>query len=365
MRAEIAGRVDFSAVRYAQCWEDADVLLEGLDIRPGHACLSIASAGDNVMAMLARGPDRVIALDLSPAQIACLELRVAAYRALDHGGLLELIGSRPSHRREALYRRCRSLLSADARRFWDARPGEVAGGIGGAGKFERYLALFRRRVLPLIHTPERVHQILRAADRSERERFYDRQWNSRRWRLVFRLFFSHFLLGRLGRDPSFFDHVERGVADHLLGRVRYATTALEPAENPYLHWILTGRHGAALPYALRAENFAAIRNNLDRLEWRHQSLEGFLDEAAEGSIDRYNLSDIFEYMSPESYHRVLASLVRCGRDKSRLAYWNLLAARRRPPTLAAPLQPREDHPRTLQARDKAFFYSAFVLEEKL
>ena len=39
MRAEIAGRVDFSGIRYAQCWEDADVLLEGLDIRPHHVCL--------------------------------------------------------------------------------------------------------------------------------------------------------------------------------------------------------------------------------------------------------------------------------------------------------------------------------------
>ena len=65
MRAEIAGRVDFSGIRYAQCWEDADVLLEGLDIRPHHVCLSIASAGDNVMAMVSRGPERVIALDLS------------------------------------------------------------------------------------------------------------------------------------------------------------------------------------------------------------------------------------------------------------------------------------------------------------
>lgn len=59
--------------------------------------------------------------------------------------------------------------------------------------------------------------------------------------------------------------LQRDVADHLLGRVRYAATALHPAGNPYLHWILTGRHGAALPYALRAENFAAIQANLDPL----------------------------------------------------------------------------------------------------
>ena len=107
----IAARADFSAIRYAQCWEDADVLLEALDVRPGDVCLSIASAGDNALALLTRSPARVLALDLSPAQLACVELRVAAYRALEHPELLELIGSTPSRRRCMLYRRCRALTT--------------------------------------------------------------------------------------------------------------------------------------------------------------------------------------------------------------------------------------------------------------
>ncbi|MCP4042805.1 MAG: DUF3419 family protein, partial [Gammaproteobacteria bacterium] len=84
MSSEIESRADFSRIRYAQCWEDADILIQGLDIQPGDTCLSIASAGDNALAMLARNPQRVIALDLNPAQTACLELRVAAYRELQH-----------------------------------------------------------------------------------------------------------------------------------------------------------------------------------------------------------------------------------------------------------------------------------------
>ncbi len=99
MRSEVDGKADFSIVRYAQCWEDADILLAALDVQPNHTCLSIASAGDNTLALLSKGPARVVALDLSPAQLACLELRVAAYRVLDHGQLLELLGARPSTRR--------------------------------------------------------------------------------------------------------------------------------------------------------------------------------------------------------------------------------------------------------------------------
>src|SRR5512142_1052517 len=101
-------KADFSIIRYAQCWEDADVLLEALDIQPGDVCLSIASAGDNTLAMLAKSPGAVLAIDLNPAQLACLELRVAAFRELAHGEMLELWGSAPSTRRESLYHRCRS-----------------------------------------------------------------------------------------------------------------------------------------------------------------------------------------------------------------------------------------------------------------
>src|SRR5512136_3243505 len=111
MTTEPGGRRDGHRLRYAQCWEDADVLLEALDIRPGDVCLSIASGGDNTLAILSRGPERVIAVDRNPAQIACLELKVAAYRLLEYEEVRELLGSLPSWRREWLYRRVRSSLS--------------------------------------------------------------------------------------------------------------------------------------------------------------------------------------------------------------------------------------------------------------
>ncbi len=107
---EAETRADFSAIRYAQCWEDADVLVGALAPRPGDVCLSIASAGDNALALLACGAAKVIAVDMNPAQLACLELRVAAYRELEHGGLLELIGSRPSSRRAGLYSRAKGVI---------------------------------------------------------------------------------------------------------------------------------------------------------------------------------------------------------------------------------------------------------------
>lgn len=365
VNSEVAREADFSAIRYGQCWEDADILLEALEVRPGDTCLSIASAGDNTLALLTRAPERVIALDLSAVQLACLELRVAAYRALTHAELLELIGSTPSARRDELYRRCRGQLSPDVRRFWDARPDAIRAGIGGAGKFERYFALFRERVLPLVHSRAHVARLLQGGTREEREAFYGREWDTWRWRAMFRIFFSRPVMGRVGRDPSYFQYVQGNVADRILARTRYALTALDPAANPYVQWILTGRHTTALPYALRPEHFAPIRDRLDRLEWHRQSLEDYLSTAGRHTIDRFNLSDVFEYMAPEGYHRVLEQLADAGRSGARLAYWNMLVPRRRPESLADRLRPLPELAERLHHADKAFFYSAFVVEEVL
>ena len=362
-RSEAAARADFSAVRYAQVWEDADVLLEGLDVQPGDVCVSIASAGDNALALLTRDPARVIALDLSPAQLACLELRVAAYRQLSHPELLELVGSRRSERRPALYARCREALSPPVCAFWDSQPAEIAAGIGSAGKFERYFALFRGRILPLVHSRQRVRALLTPRDRAGRAAFYDAVWDTWRWRLMFKLFFSRTVMGRLGRDPEFFRYVDTDVATRILTRTKHALTVLDPSDNPYMHWILTGTHGTALPAALRAEHFETIRRNLDRLEWRCESLEAFLAGAEPGSIDRYNLSDAFEYMSLDNYHGLLDSMVRAARRGARLAYWNMLAPRRRPDDMASRLRPLTELAARLHEQDRAFFYSAFIVEE--
>jgi S-adenosylmethionine-diacylglycerol 3-amino-3-carboxypropyl transferase len=368
---EAATRADFSRIRYAQVWEDADVLLAALEVKPTDTVVSISSAGDNALALLGAGAERVVALDLNPAQLACLELRVAAYRELTHAELLVLMGSRAgtAAERHALYERCRGRLSPEVCVFWDKQPQSVAGGIGAAGKFEDYFRLFRTRVLPLVHGRKTIAALLRGGTPTERERFYEKRWNTWRWRWLFRVFFSRFMMGRLGRDPAFFKYVEGSVADRILERTRHALVALDPARNPYLHWILTGKHGEALPWALRAENFEVIRARLDRLEWHELTLEAFLErERAAGVAKRvlkFNLSDIFEYMSAENTAGLLASLAEASAPGGRLVYWNMLAPRSRPESLAHRLLTRDDLARPLFAQDKAFFYSALVVEEVL
>ena len=363
MGSEAAEHADFSAIRYAQCWEDADILLPALDVQPGETVVSIASAGDNTLSILTQDPGRVVALDLSAAQLACLELRVAAYRTLDHTELLELIGSRPSQRRPGLYAKLRPALGDGARRLWDAMPREIEAGVGSAGKFEHYFTLFRRFVLPLVHSRKTIDRLLEGGTREERIAFWDTTWDTWRWRALFRVFFSRTVMGRLGRDPEFFRYVDVPVSERLMARGRYAGTELDPADNPYAQWIFTGTHRTALPHALRPENFDVIRENLDRLEWHLQPLEDFLAEAGSEAVDAFNLSDVFEYMSEQNAERVLSQIAESGKPGARLAYWNMLAPRSRSDALADRIASMPELSAELFAQDKAYFYSAFVVEE--
>jgi S-adenosylmethionine-diacylglycerol 3-amino-3-carboxypropyl transferase len=225
------------------------------------------------------------------------------------------------------------------------------------------LALFRQKVLPLIHNCDTVNFLIKDKTEAQRQDFYSQQWNSWRWRLLFRIFFSQFILGRLGRDPSFFDYVQDDVAEHLLQRTRYVITTLSPAENPYFQWIATEQHLTALPYALRPENFEKIRSHLDRLEWHCTALENYLQNVSGDTFNCYNLSNIFEYVSSDNYHYLLKQLVRVGKNGARLAYWNLLVKRNRPEDMKNLLHSLGDTAKRLYQEDKAFFYSAFVVEE--
>ena len=363
-------------VRYGQCWEDADVLSRALAVGPGARVLSIASAGDNTLALLADDPAAVVAVDLNPAQLACLALRVAAFRTLAHGETLELVGARDSRRRPALYARCRPALDAETRAFWDARPAAVAGGVGNAGTFERFLRLFRRAVLPLAHRRATVRQLLAGAVLGEggavlgrgeaaaaRRRWYDARWDSARWRWLFRAATSRAVLGR-ARHPAAFSQVEGGVAGRLLARVRESVTATDPAENPYLQAVLTGAPGAALPRYLRPEHYDAVRGRLDRLSWRLGTLDRVL-ASSDGAFTHYNLSDVFEYLPPPQADALFARVADAAAPGARLAYWNVLADRQPGAALRGRLARLDALADGLHAVDRVPFYSAFHVDEVL
>jgi S-adenosylmethionine-diacylglycerol 3-amino-3-carboxypropyl transferase len=363
MADRIEKRARFDLIRYANVWEDAEVLCAALQPAPGKRILSIASGGDNSFSLLAGGAE-VVAVDLSAAQLAMVELKRAVARRLDHGEALAFLGARQADDRLRVFDRLATDLSERARSFWHNRPEALAHGVIHHGKFESYFRLFRTRILPLVHSRRTIGRLLADKDAAARHDFYDRTWDTWRWRLLFQVFFSRFVMGRLGRDPEFFRYVEGSVAERILGRTRYALTVLPVQANPYIDYILTGNFTHTLPHWLRPEVFARVRENLDRLSLLEGSADQIAPAVAErGGFDGFNLSDIFEYMDEATSEAVYSRLLETARPDARFAYWNMLAPRRLAPAFPGRVRSLDNEAGELFARDLAFFYSAFVIDE--
>lgn len=357
---------------YGQCWEDADLLVEALGPVAGRLVLSIGSGGDNSLALLAEGPARLLVVDRNPAQLALLQLKLAAITALEHGSLLEFLGAWPCRsasagavaaHRLALYRRCRPLLPPAEAVFWDQRPALVAGGLLRAGRFERYLELVRRGLLPLLGGAGRWQPLFDGLTSEQRACWYDRHWDSRRWRWLMHLCFSRWALGHLGTAPAQVRYGSGSQPAQLLQRLRQVLVELDPGDNPHLHWLVHGHYGAVLPRALRPGSQQAIRRHRERLELRCGDLVDLLAPEPEGAgaIERFNLSNVFEYLSPEATTALLGRLHRHAAAGARLVAWNRVADRDGRLAPAGTWRAEDQRAAALHRQDRVFFYRRLVL----
>ena len=358
----IQDRAAFDMVRYANCWEDADILLEALAVKKGDRCLSIASAGDNSLALLASEPDVVVACDVNAAQLACVEIRQVAFAELCYADLLAFLGFRDCEDRLAIYRALRSSLCPSTKLFFDRNQEHIASGLIHNGKFERYVRFFRSWILPLVHSRNTVDELLRDKDEAARRAFFRERWDTRRWRLVCRIFCSRPVLGRAGRDPEFMRFVEGHVAERIVRRAAEGLTNLPTHDNPFLDYICTGTFSHALPFYVREENYPKIRRNLSRLKLFHGAISDVFKVEKTG-FDKFNLSDIFEYMSHELFLHTARVLLEHARPSARLAYWNMLVPRGVAPHWPQRVRQLQELSESCFRRDKAFFYQAFHVDE--
>lgn len=350
-------QVRFDFIRYANCWEDAALLVQELKLAPGARILSIASAGDNSFSLLTTGAKEVVAVDLNPVQLYLIELKKAAIQNLDREAYLQFIGFRPSKQRKEVLNTLKTSLTSEANQYWEKHEALVLEGLVHSGKFERYFQLFVRRVLPLIHSQKKVRALLADKSKAEQQQFYDRKWNTWRWKALFRIFFSRWVMGRLGRDPAFLKEVEVSVGKTIYQQAERQLTAQHAHHNWMLHYALTGEFGQHLPHYVLPENYSTVKANLANLKLVQGGIETAIQLGEK--FDAFNLSNIFEYLPESITEQMGEQLFNAANPGARFAYWNLMVPR----SLAALLPEKlkagtaENHP-----HDRGFFYRQFHLD---
>ena len=356
----------FADILYANCWEDPRLDRQALAIGPEDIVLSITSGGCNSLTFLLDNPRKVISLDANPCQNHLLELKMAAIHELSHEGLLEFCGVRPSASRPRTYASLRPRLSPAAARYWDGQAGKIARGLIHAGRYERYMRLLRRTVAAPLGRRGLIERFFACDDPADRERLFREQWNGWSWKLLTGLMLSR-RLNVLLFDKAFFAFLDEDFSfgRHFASKAEQALVRLPIRENSFLSYILRGRfvEEDGLPLYLRAENQDLIRDRLDRIEVVTAGCADLFAGLPDGSISKFNFSNIFEWMSPAAFEALLRQTVRVARDGALLTYRNLLVRREHPAVLEPVLRSRTETARALKERDLSFIYENYVVEE--
>jgi len=302
----------YEEVFSAQSWEDPDVEREAFAVRPNDCVLSMASGGCNTLALLVDNPREVYALSLLPWQGFLLDLKMAAFSALDYGEMLEFMGVRPSARRGRLYRKVRPALKDGSRLYWDARLQQMGRGIIHLGCFERYLR-FVQRAIGYVKGKKLPLELFAADDLNSRLRLYRKRWDAGAWRPIMRFFFSKIALRSIlgyGAEP-----LPDGPwlsENRLPMLVEEAVMHVSLRANYFASYLLLGRFldEDHLPPYLSRQNFSLICSRLPRI--RSLSAPSSIQALRPSSIQKFTLSNSLESM-PKAAARTLArELMRVG-----------------------------------------------------
>lgn len=358
-------KVDFNFIRYANCWEDPEVLISGLSSKKGNKLLSIGSAGDNSFALLTTEPSTICVIDINPSQLHLIELKKAAIQYLTYNEVLYFIGytEEGNISRQILYKKIKGYLTPEAQRYWNAHLSIIENGLIFSGKFEKYFIFFCTRLLPFIHTKRNIRKLLEQKTESEQNTFYQKHWNTWRWKLLFQIFFSRYVMGRWGRDPEFFQEVKIPVSKYIYLKAQKHLQSSLACKNELLHFTLTGHFKPYMPYYLRTENYDRIKLNLHKIELRFATIEQLAKE--DQKFDGMNLSNIFEYMDKKMLTDVANQIDNISNSKCRLVYWNLMVPRRISKILENKFIYLDSVSKNLCEKDKGFFYNQVVVDEKL
>ncbi len=354
----------FEDILYAQCWEDSGIDREAFKIGPDDVVFSITSGGCNILAFLLDNPRKIIALDVNPYQNYLLDLKMAAFKSLGYEELLEFLGVAQSVRRPELYTSVRSGLDPDSRDWWDKQLGKIDRGVIHCGRYEGYMHLLRRWFC-LLMGRSLVEKLFAADNEAERAAVYRDKWDNVRWR-----FFTQLLLSRavmtLLFDRAFFAQLEDSFSfgDHFRGLVKRGVLELPLKDNYFISYILLGRYYSRehLPVYLRRENFEVIRTRLERIELVYESCEDYFTTLPADYISKFNFTNIFEWMPPDTFEQILRETVRVAKDGAVITYRNLLVPRSRPDTLAEWIEPQKQLSDLLHKRDLSFIYKAYIVE---
>ncbi|MEM1129844.1 MAG: DUF3419 family protein [Pseudomonadota bacterium] len=325
----------FTGLVYAQIWEDPVADAAGLGLGPEDDLVCIASGGCNLMSYLTWAPASVSAVDLSPAHVALVRLKLAAARSLpDDKAFYEFFGHANRKGNAALYDRyIAPALDPEARKYWETRQA-----IGG-----RRINMFTRgfyhygalgRFISGMHLVSRMAGVkyddfLHSKTLEDQRAFYEEKvaplFDHRIIRTLARRRASLF---GLGIPPAQFEKLANDAGGDIVAVLKERTRRLMcdfPVSENYFAWAAFNRGYRAdgdgpVPRYLEAAHFKTLQVTAARGSVVNRSLTDFLRDVPDGSKSAYVLLDAQDWMNDEQLTDLWREITRTARPGARVLF---------------------------------------------
>lgn len=326
----------FSGLVYPQIWEDADVDMQAMELGSAHRVVTIGSGGCNMLAYLSRAPKSIDVVDLNPHHIALNRLKLAAFRHLPtHRDVVRLFAMEHVASNSSSYDMfIAANLDPPTRAYWERRK------LTGSRRIEVlnrniYRTGLLGRFIGAGHLLARLHGVdltgfANAGSLREQRQFFDTEIAPLFDKPLIRFITSRksSLFG-LGIPPQQYDELVRGSAGNAIApvlRQRLEKLACHfPLHDNHFAWQAFARrypqpHEGSLPTYLRAENYLAIRDNVDRVSVHHANFTELLSTKPAASVDRYVLLDAQDWMTDVQLNELWSEIVRTAAPGARIIF---------------------------------------------
>ncbi len=323
----------FSGLVYPQIWEDPEVDLEALALTPDCHIVTIASGGCNVMSYLAAGPAKISAVDLSPAHVALLRLKLAGAAYLpSYEDFHRFFAHADSHENVKMYRKyLRDKLDPATRQYWEKR---TFSGRKRIGLFQRnfYHHGVLGRFIGAAHASARLFgvsfdDLFECETLEDQRRFFETRVRPILKRRLLRWTVDHpAALFGLGIPPAQFHALAAGrnMLDVLGERLERLICDFPIQEN-YFAWQAFARRYAPgddgpLPPYLQRRHFDALRASCDRASIENISVTELLGAQEVNSVDRVVLLDAQDWMTDDQLNALWSEITRCAKPGARVIF---------------------------------------------
>jgi S-adenosylmethionine-diacylglycerol 3-amino-3-carboxypropyl transferase len=315
----------FRDVVFAMDWEDPATQDTALAIAPTDRVLTITAGGCNALSLLLTAPASLVCVDGNAAQTRLLELKIAAAASLPHDAFFDIFAARAPERIRVDYpARIRRELSPAARAFWDRNIGVVAKNLYHAGRIGLYLRIVRAYLRAVGLSPRVVDELLASRDLAEQRRWFDANIAPRlRGRLVRAFLRSRAMSYLSGMHPEQLARIERegGFDIATLDRLERVLTEVPIRDNYFIAMAATGRFiDDRVPPYLQPASFDRLRSLLDRIQPVTGWLDDVLDQHAPASLDKLNLLDVFDWMTPDQVEACMHRVARVAAPNAVVLY---------------------------------------------